>query len=74
MQMFSEQLANSQLGTIGGGFVGSLLFCFILTVYHVTLSPLIYFGLYRLWAMQKHWCLRKDFRLNYSLKVQYICL
>lgn len=31
MQMFSEQLAGSQLGTIGGGFVGSLLFCFMLT-------------------------------------------
>ncbi|XP_065912867.1 keratinocyte-associated protein 2-like [Dysidea avara] len=30
MQMFSEELAASQLGTIAGGFVGSLLFCFIL--------------------------------------------
>lgn len=35
MQMFSEQLAGSQLGTIGGGFIGSLLFCFMLTVCHV---------------------------------------
>ena len=52
MQMFSEELANSQLGTIGGGFIGSLLFFFMLTVRHIIrLSCLMYYGLYRLLAM-----------------------
>ena len=44
MQMFSEQLADSQLGTIGGGFVGSLLFCFILTVCRRHVITKRYFG------------------------------